>query len=274
MRYLENIIMETHHSFKGWSYNDIIFFRRNQSYGAYALRKASSKNTLFALLLMLLSGGISIGVSKFMMQLIPASIPEKEIVLTPSALDVVKVIRPKLNPVIKAAGMVKRHDLEYHVVTNQAIPERETAPTTESVNNSAVATDAGTGVASNDAGSSLTALEAQPAVMEASNELFTVVEKMPEFPGGYEALYRFVSENFQIPRQALENGEHGTMLATLIINQDGSVEVGEFRKSISSALNREAARVLKMLPRFKPGIQQGRPVRVVLTLPIKVKGES
>ncbi|MEN8224288.1 MAG: M56 family metallopeptidase [Bacteroidota bacterium] len=99
--------------------------------------------------------------------------------------------------------------------------------------------------------------------------IFTVVEEMPEFPGGQKALYEYMSENIQYPQQAKEKGISGTVFVSYVIEKDGSVSNIELLRGAEKSLDAEAIRVIKSMPDWKPGKQRGKAVRVQYNLPVK-----
>ena len=107
---------------------------------------------------------------------------------------------------------------------------------------------------------------------------FVVVERMPEFPGGQQAMLQFVAENIKYPVLAQENGVQGRAICQFIIEKDGRVnDVVIVRSTGDAALDEEAIRVVLSMPAWKPGIHRGKPVRVKYTLPINFRltpGES
>ena len=100
--------------------------------------------------------------------------------------------------------------------------------------------------------------------------LFTVVEQMPEFPGGPEALMKFIKANIQFPLEAFDMGIQGKVVVEFSIEQDGHVDSISIKKSVWPSMDAEAMRVVGLLPPFKPGTQQGKAVRVKFTLPISM----
>lgn len=103
-------------------------------------------------------------------------------------------------------------------------------------------------------------------------EVFVVVEKMPEFPGGLKALFRYLSENVKYPVIAQENGIQGEVICSFVIEKDGSITNAEVVRSAGDAsLDKEAVRVLRGMPRWSPGIQEGAPVRVKYTVPVNFR---
>ena len=99
-------------------------------------------------------------------------------------------------------------------------------------------------------------------------EVFVVVEEMPSFPGGESAMQAFIRKNLKYPQIALENGISGRVICTFVIDGKGKITGVEVLRSVDPNLDREALRVINMMPDWKPGKQQGKPVRVRYTLPV------
>lgn len=103
---------------------------------------------------------------------------------------------------------------------------------------------------------------------EVEEEIFTVVENDPEFPGGLEALYKFIGENVKYPQVAKESGITGKVYVQFVVEKNGSVGNVKVLRDIGGGCGTEAVRVVKMLPKWKPGMQRGKAVRVYYTLPV------
>ncbi|MBQ8594103.1 MAG: energy transducer TonB [Bacteroidaceae bacterium] len=99
-------------------------------------------------------------------------------------------------------------------------------------------------------------------------EVFMVVEKMPEFPGGMGELMKWLSKNIKYPAIAQENGVQGRVVVQFVVNKDGSIVDPQVIKSVDPYLDKEALRVVKAMPKWSPGEQRGKPVRVKYTLPV------
>lgn len=111
-----------------------------------------------------------------------------------------------------------------------------------------------------------------PVEEEEEEVIFVVVESMPEFPGGQQQLFKYINENVKYPVIAQENGIQGRAICQFVVNQDGSiVDVVVVRTSGEPSLDKEAIRVIKSMPKWKPGKQRGKPVRVKYTLPINFR---
>lgn len=100
---------------------------------------------------------------------------------------------------------------------------------------------------------------------------FITVEQMPKFPGGDAELMRFISSNLKYPTIAAENGIEGRVVVRFVVGKDGNVSDIQVLRSIDPSCDKEATRVVKMMPKWIPGMQNGRPVAVYYTLPILFK---
>ena len=108
--------------------------------------------------------------------------------------------------------------------------------------------------------------------MNDEDVVFVIVEKMPEFPGGQQALWSFLANNVKYPAIAQENGIQGRTICQFIVNRDGSITDVEVVKSAGDpSLDKEALRLIKSMPKWNPGRQKGYPVRVKYTVPINFK---
>ena len=110
-----------------------------------------------------------------------------------------------------------------------------------------------------------------PAPAETEEEVYTVVEQMPEFPGGVQKLLDFISQNIQYPQTAMKQNVQGRAIVQFVIEKDGSLSNFNVLRSVHPDLDAEAVRVVKSMPKWKPGMQKGEPVRCKYTLPVMFK---
>ena len=115
--------------------------------------------------------------------------------------------------------------------------------------------------------------EIKPVVTEIEDEdveetIYVVVEEEPDFPGGMEALLKYLQENIQYPQLAKENNITGKVFVTFVVEKDGRVTQVKLLRDIGGGCGNEAMRVVKAMPKWKPGKQQGRPVRTQFNLPV------
>lgn len=110
-----------------------------------------------------------------------------------------------------------------------------------------------------------------PVVVQEENDeedIFQVVEDMPEFPGGMEALLAYLGKNIKYPSIAQENNIQGRVIVEFVVNKDGSIVEPKVIRSLDASCDKEALRVIKAMPKWKPGKQRGKPVRVKYTVPV------
>ncbi len=109
-------------------------------------------------------------------------------------------------------------------------------------------------------------------VKHAKNDsIYQIVDQMPEFPGGTEALLKFVANNVKYPEKAKDEEISGRVFISFVIEKDGSVSNVELKRGIGGGCDDEAVRVVKAMPKWKPGIKDGKPVRVSYMMPINFK---
>ena len=99
-------------------------------------------------------------------------------------------------------------------------------------------------------------------------QIFTVVENDPEFPGGMEALYKYLRDNIKYPQLARDNNITGKVYVTFVVERDGSIANPRVLKDIGGGCGAEAIRVVKSMPKWTPGKQRGKAVRVQFNLPV------
>jgi protein TonB len=254
---------------------DVVFNRRNKDYGAYELRRDNSKNTLRALVIAVALFVFIISLPTIINKLkglIPKS-PEKVkitdvVLLQPPPVDQTKKPpppppeppKPKVDqvrfppPIVKPDNEVKEKDpptVKELAVADPGQKDQKGDPNAdiridEPVGNSDV-----------------------KAVVEADpNQIFTSVEQVPEFAGGLEKFGAYLGKNIRYPAVARENNVQGRVICTFVVERDGSLTDIKVVRGIGSGCDEEAIRVLKNSPKWKPGIQNGRPVRVQYSVPI------
>lgn len=110
-----------------------------------------------------------------------------------------------------------------------------------------------------------------PADSTAKEEVFMVAEQMPEFPGGMKEMLKFLQENVKYPENAMKNNVQGRVIVQFVIEKDGTPTEFKVARSVDPDLDAEALRVLQTMPKWKPGMQRGKIVRVKFTVPVSFK---
>jgi periplasmic protein TonB len=113
----------------------------------------------------------------------------------------------------------------------------------------------------------VSAMAQKSDTVDSSDMVYMVVESPPEFEGGVDAMKAFVARNVKYPRDAYKKGISGTVFVQFIIDKDGNVTEEKVIRGIGKSCDKEALRVIKMMPKWKPGKQQGKRVRVRFVYP-------
>jgi protein TonB len=263
----------------GWV--DLVFESKNQSYGAYQLRKETGKRNVYSILMML-----AIGIAIALIVAIKGVVENamKQDVAIETDVELSKLAQKKEAKVERKEPV--KVELEQKVVEKVKSSVKFTAPEIKkddevkpedeiksqddlAKTNTAIGTF---DVKGNDeeAGEVLKAKEviADEKPKEEETKVFDVVEQMPEFPGGQAALLKWISDNIKYPAIAEENGIQGRVVCTFVVERDGSVTDVQVARSIDPSLDKEAVRVLKKMPKWIPGKQNGSAVRVKYTVPV------
>ena len=110
---------------------------------------------------------------------------------------------------------------------------------------------------------------AQKTVISQSNQsVYDQVEQMPEFPGGMPAMIEFLQTNLKYPKDAIKQQVGGRVMVMFVVETDGTLSNVRVAKKVFPSLDSETVRVVKTMPKWKPGKEKGRPVRVNFTLPV------
>ena len=110
-----------------------------------------------------------------------------------------------------------------------------------------------------------------PDTSKTSDEIFDVVEELPEYPGGLEAMYKFLNDNMKYPKKARKKRIQGKVYVQFVVDRDGSITNVEVLRGIGYGCDAEAVRVVKLMPKWKSGKQRGKFVKVRYKLPITFK---
>ena len=116
------------------------------------------------------------------------------------------------------------------------------------------------------------AVNAQKTVVSTDNQkVYDVVEQMPEYPGGMGAFMEYLMQSIKYPEDAMKQKVEGRVIANFVVETDGTISNVEIWRPVSPSLDAEAIRVLQAMPRWTPGKQSGKPVRVKYTVPVTFK---
>ena len=265
---------------------DMVFAGKNKEYGAYQLRKGTSGRNIKALLILVIAAALVGGFlawkvieqkqaeeqqaymeamelaklqqqakkeEKKKEQVKPKIEPKKEI---PVARETQKFTAPviKKDELVKEENQVKQMDkLDDKVAVGSEDKEGVKDRTVEAVRSEIA----------------VAAPPPPPAPKpEVATKVFDVVEEMPSFPGRNAALMSYLNSNTKYPVVAQENGVQGRVIISFVVERDGSISDVKVARSVDPSLDREAQRVVKSMPRWTPGKQNGQTVRVKYTVPV------
>lgn len=249
---------------------DMVFEGKNHQYGAYVLRKDSSRRHMVALIIgssLFVGGIVGPGLIKSILpkpkvEVASTVINMSKVDLEPTAADIIKAATPPPPPVrntIKFTPPVIKPDDQ--VADDEEIKtQKEVIETTTAI--STVTYDQGTDDAS-------VPVATEKTLTEEVQEPFVIVEQMPEFPGGQGELLKYLAKNIVYPVSAQENGIQGTVYLRFVIDKNGKVSKVTVLRSLHKACDAEAVRVVESMPSWKPGRQGGREVPVSYTLPVR-----
>jgi len=258
------------------SFDEIIFHNRNKHYGAFVLRQQQERNTRFALIATCTLVGALLLIPFFKTLLGKNTVAPEEPKVVVTVVDIPTFSTPKkeikLTPPPAASNttrsvemVVRRQDdvAEEPIATQQQLSQSNVGTTTSDIGNN----NAGVGEGTPEG----TGIEAPAVVPPATNVIVDFPDVMPEFPGGEKALYQFISKHMVYPDRAKQLDEEGKVFVKFVVNEDGSVSNVEVVRKAGFGFDEESARVISMLPIFKPAIKNGRNVRTPYVIPIAFK---
>lgn len=262
-------------------WTEMVFEGRNKEYGAYRLRKNAGKRNLYSLITIFIAalaiwGGISL--VKFVES-------RTKSVAQTSVAELSALNQPKKKAEVKQQKKVKLEQPE-KVVERVKSSVKFTAPvikkdddvkpedelkTQDELMSTKTAIGALDVKGNDDANGEVLKIKeavAQPEPKPEVEKVFDVVEQMPSFPGGPSALMEWLSNNVKYPVVAQENGVQGRVVVSFVVERDGSITDVKVVRGVDPSLDREASRVVRAMPRWIPGKQNGSAVRVKYNVPV------
>ena len=265
-------------------WTDLVFEGRNQAYGAYKLRKGTAKRNVWALIIVGLAAAFlylglqlqkmaeankkventqAVELAKLNTEKKEAKVEKKEIIKQEPE-KVVEQVKSSVKftaPIIKKDSEVKEED---------EIKLDEVQKSDKAVGAFTVEGNDEVGGAVLKAKEDIAAPEPPKHVVE-ETKIFTVVEQMPMFPGGNGALMGYLRDNIHYPTVAAENGVQGRVVVGFVVERDGSITDVNILRGVDPSLDREAMRVVKSMPKWTPGKQNGSAVRVKYQVPVSFR---
>ena len=265
-------------------WTDLVFEGRNQAYGAYKLRKGTAKRNVWALIIVGLAAALlylglqlqkmaeankkventqAVELAKLNTEKKEAKVEKKEIIKQEPE-KVVEQVKSSVKftaPIIKKDSEVKEED---------EIKLDEVQKSDKAVGAFTVEGNDEVGGAVLKAKEDIAAPEPPKHVVE-ETKIFTVVEQLPMFPGGDGALMGYLRDNIHYPTVAAENGVQGRVVVGFVVERDGSITDVNILRGVDPSLDREAMRVVKSMPKWTPGKQNGSAVRVKYQVPVSFR---
>jgi len=266
----------------GWV--DLVFEGKNQAYGAYQLRKDTGKRNLKALITMFLifAAIAAIVIAKVSIDNYIASrnaAIETDVELQSLAEKKEAKAEKKDEPEVEKIEIERvKSSVAFtvpEIKKDEEVKEEQEIKSQDELQETNTAIGAFNVEGNDEAGGEV--LKAKEVIAEPEppkveeTKVFDVVEEMPQFPGGQAALLEYLAKNIKYPVVAEENGVQGRVIVTFVVERDGSITDVKVVKSVDPSLDKEATRVVKSMPKWQPGKQNGSAVRVKYTVPVQFR---
>lgn len=260
---------------------DIVFTGKNKAYGAYALRQSSSKRHILAFLVVLIFVGVVAGLPS----LLKAVNPPKEYIQNVTGVYTVgqlnepepeeQILEPSATPPLPPI-MDSQKFTPPAITADDMVKESEELLSQEVLNSSRAPISIATVDNGNTEGVDIAEIrkEQREIINQAPqepNRIPDYVEVMPQFPGGNSELMRYLAANIKYPTIAVENGIEGRVVLKFVVDKNGSISNIQVISTLDPSCDKEAMRVIKGMPKWIPGMQNGYPVAVYFTVPVLFK---
>ncbi|MBX7140594.1 MAG: TonB family protein [Chitinophagales bacterium] len=251
------------------TFDDLVFEGRNKAYGAYDLRQKYQRHILMALLI-----AFALYLFGFTMPTLLEMLKPKEAAKAVKTIKVTELSEPP--PIDKNTPPPPPPDLPPPppktvkftppvIKPDEEVKNEDVPPPIEEIKEAAPAAETNANV-------EYDFNAAAPAVVEeAKPQIFTYVEQMPDFPGGQTELMKYLQKNLRYPPAARENGIEGRVVLQFVVDEQGTISDIQVLRDIGGGCAEEAVRVVKNMPPWKPGKQNGNPVKVYFKLPVTFK---
>ena len=261
-------------------WTDLVFEGRNQDYGAYQLRKGTSKRNIWSIIIVALAAALL-----FLGLTVHRMAEPSRTVMNMQAVEVANIKKDKKDVKVEKRDPVKveperiiekvKSSVKFTapVIRKDNLVKEEDEIKLDEIEKSTKAIGALTVDGNDELGGEVLRIKEEIAPPEPpkhveDNKIFEVVEQNPTFPGGTAALMSWLSKNIKYPVIAAENGVKGRVIVQFVVEKDGSITDVVVVKSVDPSLDKEATRVIKNMPHWIPGRQNGSPVRVRFTVPV------
>jgi protein TonB len=252
---------------------DILFEDRNQTYGAFILRRESGKRHLLAILVTIISFVLIMAGPSIIKKVLPKSKTKNVEVTELANIDMKqkktdetkKVVVEEYKPVKAAIRFVPPV-----IKPDEEVTEQDTIRTMDELNKDrgVISTITQEGVYDDP---NAVGPDVEQILEDTAKTVYTYVEQMPEFPGGNDELMLYLKKNTKYPEIAQENGISGRVYVQFVVSANGSISHVTVVRGADPSLDKEAVRVIRSMPPWKPGKQNGTPVKVQMSVPVNFR---
>lgn len=251
---------------------DLLFKERNHEYGAFELRKDSSRRHKWGIIASLVFFIVIIWAPILYKQILEKSKDKNVAVTTLSNIEIEKKVEKPKDIIIEKPAPPLKSSIKFTppvIKPDEEVQDDEIIKTQEELTktdiNISVADVKGTDEVN---GQDIGDLNNQIVGEDTISAPYSVVEQMPEFPGGEAALLKYLNTSVKYPKIATENGIQGKVYVGFVVDRNGGISNVRIARGVDESIDKEAMRVVKAMPKWMPGKQNGEPVRVSFTLPI------
>ena len=264
-------------------WTNLVFEGRNQDYGAYQLRKDTSKRNIWSIIIVALAAVLLyLGLTLHRMAAANRTVENTQAIELANLENkkkeakVEKKEQIKVEPEKTVERVKSSVKFTAPVIKKDNLVKEEDEIKLDEIEKSNKAIGALTVEGNDEVGGEVLQLREQIAAPEPpkpaeENKVHDFVEQMPSFPGGMGALMSWLSQNIKYPVIAAENGVEGRVIVQFVVEKDGSITDVKIAKSVDPSINKEATRVVSSMPHWIAGRQNGNPVRVKYTVPVTFK---
>ncbi|HNW98611.1 MAG TPA: TonB family protein [Bacteroidales bacterium] len=242
--------------------DEIVFEKRNKEYGAYYLRKAYNRFVTRALTAAVIALALAVIIPFLIFKQAHSVNVDKEVGVVFTDMN-----KPPEDAPPPPPPPPPPEALEQKVKFTAPVVTADSVEDTGALNQDDLSQQSTTTAVTEE--TEIVVEETQNQVIEQAAPILTIVELMPGFDGGEEKMYAWLGENIKYPQIAKETNITGTVIVTFVVEKDGSISNVQVLKDIGGGCGEEAVRVVKNMPKWKPGKQNGVPVRVQFNLPIR-----
>ena len=254
---------------------DIIFELKNKDYGAFIIRKTSDRRHFISIVIGCLLFSLAVSMPTIIKNIIPEK--KKDMSIDKTILDIInkqkedKKDEPK--PIIPEEQEIVRKTIQFVIPkADETAKEEDSLLTQKQLQEKPIEIGAVNNLKGDDSPIDPSILTDKPKVIDNDVDVLVDingVEVKPDFPGGIEKLYEYLGKNINYPEYERDNDISGTVYIQFEVAKDGKIKDVQIVRSVSKNIDDEAMRVVRSMPAWIPGKQNGRPVRVKFILPVK-----